>query len=308
METLIALLRAVNVGGTGKLPMSDLKTLCEKAGFRDVRTYIASGNVVFESDRSEAQVKATLAAALKKYAGKPVGVLVRGAAEMAEILAANPFPKAAPNRTVVIFLDQPPPDDALDAVVGRNGEEIRLGKREIYVHYGDGMADSKLKIRAAEAGTARNMNTVAKLVAMAQAAKGSWPRQTVADRRQRLAASPLIVPVDPSSNALANWQKLPVWPRKRRLARGLLSCPTSCARIENRHESRLQRELSSSAFRLRSRSTGCPHSWRDVGRNVGRQFAAGIRRHRCHHSCCRVRRSTIRFHQHDARADAQLGQ
>lgn len=166
MKTMIALLRAVNVGGTGKLPMSELKVLCEKAGFVNVRTYIASGNVLFESDRAEAQVKAALEAALKKYAGKPVGVLVRSAPEMAAILAANPFPKAAPNRTVAIFLDEHPGDDALDAVTGRNGEELRLGKREIYVHYGDGMADSKLKIRAAATGTARNMNTVAKLVAM----------------------------------------------------------------------------------------------------------------------------------------------
>jgi len=166
MKTLIALLRAVNVGGTGKLPMSDLKVLCVKAGFANVRTYIASGNVVFDSDRSEAQVKAALEGALKKYAGKPVGVLVRSASEMAAILAANPFPKAAPNRTVAIFLDECPADDVLDGVTGRNGEQIRVGKREIYVHYGDGMATSKLKIRAAQTGTARNMNTVAKLVAM----------------------------------------------------------------------------------------------------------------------------------------------
>src|SRR5690348_15140450 len=121
MKTLIALLRAVNVGGTGKLPMSDLKALCEKAGFDNVRTYIASGNVIFESDRSEAQVKAALEKALQKYAGKPVGVLVRSASEMAAVVAANPFPKAAPNRTVAIFLDKPPPDDVLDGVTGRNG-------------------------------------------------------------------------------------------------------------------------------------------------------------------------------------------
>ena len=50
MPVFIALLRAVNVGGTGKLPMGDLKRLCEKAGFRNVRTYIASGNVVAERD------------------------------------------------------------------------------------------------------------------------------------------------------------------------------------------------------------------------------------------------------------------
>ena len=52
MNTYIALLRAVNVGGTGKLPMAELRTLCESAGFKDVRTYIASGNVLLRSDSS----------------------------------------------------------------------------------------------------------------------------------------------------------------------------------------------------------------------------------------------------------------
>jgi uncharacterized protein (DUF1697 family) len=70
---------------------------------------------------------------------------------------------------VAIFLDEPPPGDTLERVTGGNGEEIRLGKREIYVHYGDGMADSKLKIPAAAAGTARNMNTIAKLAEIAAA-------------------------------------------------------------------------------------------------------------------------------------------
>src|SRR5207245_463258 len=81
MAVFVALLRAVNVGGTGKLPMSDLKQMCEAAGFRKVRTYIASGNVLFESGNTAAEVKAALETALQTYAGKPVGVLVRTAAE-----------------------------------------------------------------------------------------------------------------------------------------------------------------------------------------------------------------------------------
>ena len=167
MKTYILLLRAVNVGGTGKLPMAELRVMCEAAGFQRVRTYIASGNVVMESADSEQQVKAALESRLERYAGKPVGVLVRTAPELAAVLAANPFPDAAPNRVVAIFLDKAPPADALEAVSGRSSEEIVLGKREIYVHYGDGMADSKLKIVAAKAGSARNVNTIAKLVEMA---------------------------------------------------------------------------------------------------------------------------------------------
>ncbi len=167
MKTYIVLLRAVNVGGTGKLPMAELRAMCEAAGFVEVRTYIASGNVVLRSASTAGQVKAALETALARYAGKPVGVLVRTAAEMSAVLAANPFPEAAPNRTVAIFLDGVPSADALNTARNRNGEEISLGKREIYVHYGEGMADSKLTIPAAKAGTARNMNTIAKLVEMA---------------------------------------------------------------------------------------------------------------------------------------------
>ena len=167
MGAFIALLRAVNVGGTGKLPMSDLKAMCEEIGFASVRTYIASGNVVFLSRKSEAAVKSALEKRLAAYAGKPVGVLVRSAAEMAQVASDNPFPKAAPNRTMAVFLDRAPPKDTLAHVRGQKDEQIKLGRREIYVHYGEGMAKSKLVIPAAKAGTARNMNTVATLAKMA---------------------------------------------------------------------------------------------------------------------------------------------
>lgn len=167
LRTFIALLRAVNVGGTGKLPMADLRAMCEGLGFQDVRTYIASGNVLFRTSLSAAKAKAALESALREYAGKPVGAIVRTADEMQRALAANPFADAAPNRAVLIFLDAPPPADALAAVRHRKDEEIALGEREIYVHYGAGMADSKLVLPAAKDGTARNLNTVAKLIAMA---------------------------------------------------------------------------------------------------------------------------------------------
>ncbi|MGY3501595.1 DUF1697 domain-containing protein [Bradyrhizobium sp. USDA 4471] len=167
MTAFVALLRAVNVGGTGKLPMTELKAMCEELGFGAVRTYIASGNVVFTSRKSEFAIKAALEKRPHAYAGAQVGVLVRSAAEMAEVLAANPFPKAPPNRTVAIFLDKAPPADALAGIRGQKNEEIKLGRREIYVHYGDGMGTSKLAIPSAKTGTARNMNTIATLVKMA---------------------------------------------------------------------------------------------------------------------------------------------
>jgi len=167
MKAFIALLRAVNVMGTGKVPMTELKAMCEAAGFRSVRTYIASGNVAFLASKTEPQVKATLEKALAAYTGKSVDVLVRSAAEMAAVLAGTPFPEMPNNRTLAIFLDAPPPADCLLAVSGKVNEQLGLGTREIYVYYADGVGESKLKIPAAKNGTARNMNTVARLAEMA---------------------------------------------------------------------------------------------------------------------------------------------
>ncbi|WP_225755698.1 DUF1697 domain-containing protein [Actinotalea sp. Marseille-Q4924] len=168
MSAYVALLRAVNVGGTGKLPMVELRAMCEHAGFRDVSTYIASGNVVLTADRTEAEVVAALGSRLEEYAGKPVGVLVRTAAEMAAVVAANPFPDAPGSSTVAIFLPEPPAADAVAAARNRTTEQIAVGAREIYVAYGEvGMGRSRLALPAAAHGTARNMNTVGRLAAMA---------------------------------------------------------------------------------------------------------------------------------------------
>lgn len=167
MTRYIALLRAVNVGGTGKLAMTDLKDICEEAGFAKVQTYIASGNVVFESAVSAAKVKAELERRLHRHMKKPVGVMVRTLGEMKAVLKANPFPKAEPRFNLIVFLDEAPPRDALKHVSGQKDEEFRLGRREIFIHYGSGMGRSKLKIPAVRAGTGRNTNTVAKLIELA---------------------------------------------------------------------------------------------------------------------------------------------
>ncbi len=169
MNRYAALLRAVNVGGTSKLPMADLRALCEAIGCTDVRTYIASGNVVLSTAMSRDEVRSQLEERLEAVMGKRVGVCVRTAPEMQAVLERNPFPEARPNQVLVTFLNQPPPANALEAVSHQaENESIVLGTCEIYVHYGSGMGRSKLRIPAAKSGTARNLNTVTKLVAMLQ--------------------------------------------------------------------------------------------------------------------------------------------
>ena len=169
MTGYVALLRAVNVGGTGKLPMTTLAQMCETVGFKKVKTYIASGNVVFESDGSEDQVRSALEDELHAYAGKSVGVIVRTATEIADTLARNPFTDSPGNRVMTLFVDEALPTDPLDGLTGIKNEQVRLGKRELFVLYPDGMANTRLRIPSEKQGTARNMNTVAKLAEMAAA-------------------------------------------------------------------------------------------------------------------------------------------
>lgn len=164
MSAWVALLRAVNVGGTGKLPMAELKALCEAIGLAQVRTYIASGNVVFASVLNEAELKARIEATLEAQYGKRIEVLVRSGSDMARAMQANPWPGRPGNRVVVIFCDAPL---SLEGMTGQRGEVVKLGQRELFVDYGEGMADTRLRIPCAKAGTARNMNTVSKLAAMA---------------------------------------------------------------------------------------------------------------------------------------------
>jgi uncharacterized protein (DUF1697 family) len=166
MNRYIALVRAVNVGGTGKLPMAALKSICVDAGFDSIATYIASGNVVFDSKDDARRVRSKLEARLRAYIGRSVDVFVRTSAEMRAVLDRNPFTDRQRGYVYIFFLGHAPPRDAISGAQRRMDEEICLGLREIYVHYPSGMGKSKLKIPAASSGTARNMNTVAKLVAM----------------------------------------------------------------------------------------------------------------------------------------------
>ena len=167
MTAFVALLRAVNVGKR-QLKMADLKRIAEDLGLESPTTYIASGNLLFASDKSEKALKAALENALAEHMGAPVGVIIRTAKEMAAVAKANPFGEQPGNKVAAIFLDKAPPMACAEDAKNVAGETIRIGKREIYVHYPDGQGRSKLAIPAGAFGTARNMNSVAKLAEMAE--------------------------------------------------------------------------------------------------------------------------------------------
>jgi uncharacterized protein (DUF1697 family) len=173
MPVLIALLRGVNVGGN-ILKMDRLRGLCAALGAKNARTYVQSGNIVFEAAGSPSSWEAKLE---KKLAGEsrlPVSVMVRSAAEISTVLAGNPFMKEKTieaARLAVTFLQQVPAKPALAALAALKigSERYYHAGREIYLHCPNGFADAKLytldKVLK-QRTTTRNWNTVSKLCEM----------------------------------------------------------------------------------------------------------------------------------------------
>jgi uncharacterized protein (DUF1697 family) len=170
MTSYVALLRGVNLVGKSTLKMADLKAIADELGLKSARTFIASGNLLFLSDEPEEKLRRMLEKSLQQHMGKEVRVMLRTADEIAAVARANPFPEAPGNNVQAFFLNEPPPSDLLETVRNQaDDERVAPGLREVYVAYGEkGIGRSRLRIPAAEEGTARNMNTVAKLAELAR--------------------------------------------------------------------------------------------------------------------------------------------
>jgi uncharacterized protein (DUF1697 family) len=181
MPTYVILLRAVNVGSTGKLPMADFRKLLAASGCTNVETYIQSGNAVVDAKCSAAALAKTVAVALEKYMGSPVPVLVRTRADLERVIAENPFAAEAAAdgaRVHAVFLSAAPP-------AGKAAELVQIEKKyparrdrfhvagdTLYLHLPDGAAESKFTAQSVDrilgcTGTARNWNTVVKLCQLA---------------------------------------------------------------------------------------------------------------------------------------------
>jgi uncharacterized protein (DUF1697 family) len=164
----VALLRGVNLVGRSTLKMADLKAIADELDLQSARTFIASGNLLFVSDEPEDKLRLTLEKGLRADMDKDVRVMLRTAGEMDGVVRRNPFTDSPGNRVQAFFMNEPPPANLLDTVRNQDDERIAAGAREVYVAYGEkGIGRSRLRIPAAESGTARNMNTVAKLAGLA---------------------------------------------------------------------------------------------------------------------------------------------
>ena len=173
MTSYVALLRGVNLLGVSSLKMTDLKAIADELGLGSARTYIASGNLLFVSDQPEEQLRLSLEGRLRSHLSRNLSVMLRNAAEMTRAVAANPFTDAPGNRVQAFFMNEPPPGNLLETVRNKaDDERVAIGEREVFVAYGEkGIGRSRLRIPAAEAGTARNMNTVARLAELARELK-----------------------------------------------------------------------------------------------------------------------------------------
>ena len=175
MGRMVALLRAVNVGGR-KLPMSGLRELCGTLGWTDVATYIQSGNVVFTASGKPHMVEAELEQAIDRQFGLDVPVVIRTAAQWSKLVAANPFDRAArdmPNHLHLLVSKRPPASDAAGKLQAKaqTGETVEPVPGALWIHFPEGVGRSKLTPSLIDKAcgsptTARNYRTVLKLKEM----------------------------------------------------------------------------------------------------------------------------------------------
>lgn len=179
MRVVIALLRGVNVAGHNLIKMEDLRALCDSLGLRDAQTYVQSGNVVFRTtERNFTQLAQRMEDAIEKKTGSRPSVILRAPSDLRKVVATNPFATRRglePGKLIVTFLPVDPSPEVRDAVrnLKTNPEEVHIRGREVYTYFPDGQGRSKLvpvmERILKKSGTARNWNTVTKLLEMAAA-------------------------------------------------------------------------------------------------------------------------------------------
>ena len=177
MKTYVALFRGLNVGGNNILRMNELVSLLESIGARNVKTYIQSGNVVFQGEETSAsQLSNRISAAIKKSHGFEPRVLLLELEEMERAVASNPFPAAEsqPKALHLYFLEAMPENPDFDALasIQSSRERFALEDNVFYLHAPEGIGRSKLAARVEKllgvSATARNWRTVCKIVSMAK--------------------------------------------------------------------------------------------------------------------------------------------
>lgn len=178
MAAIISLLRGINVGGHNMIKMEALRALYVSLGLRDPQTYVQSGNVVFQTqERNLTQLSKRIEDAIEEKFGFRSEVVLRTGSELKAALAGNPFVKRREvdsSRILINFLVEAPTAEVRDAVLKLKfgTEEVQIVGREMYLYSPEGFGKSKLWPAIGKAlknsGTGRNLNTVTKLLEMAE--------------------------------------------------------------------------------------------------------------------------------------------
>lgn len=176
MSRLVALIRAINVGGTRKLPMAELRAACADAGLGKVDTYIQSGNLILDHDDPSA-AEIALERLISTRFGLSVPVVARSATAWNRLIASCPFPaeaEAEPRKLHILVCKHPPPQNAVDALLARarDNEKIARWGDDLAIHFSSGVGTSRLLPALIDRlictpATARNWSTVLKLRDMA---------------------------------------------------------------------------------------------------------------------------------------------
>jgi uncharacterized protein (DUF1697 family) len=188
LSTFVALLRGINVGGHNPVPMAELRSLCEPLGWQDVRSYIQSGNLVFQAEAAAAELEAEIEREIERHFGLVLPVIVRTAAQWRTYLGGNPFPEDSerePNRVLLALSKAPPASDAADRLRGRaaGGEQIAQVGEALWIHYPGGAGRSKLTPGVLDRlvgspVTTRNWRTVLQLGSMIGPMASEAPRRS----------------------------------------------------------------------------------------------------------------------------------
>jgi uncharacterized protein (DUF1697 family) len=187
MKVFVSMLRGINLAGQNRIKMDALRELYQSLGLRNAHTYVQSGNVIFKAETPDpAELAKHIESGMKRRFGFHADVIMRTAAELRNVVARNPFGGRAalePGKLLVTFLAADPGPEARAQVLSikADPEEVQFEGREVYIYFPDGAGRSKFpwsridKI-VEQPGTARNWNTVRKLLAMAEEMEDSSAR------------------------------------------------------------------------------------------------------------------------------------
>lgn len=176
MTTVISMLRGINVGGHSQVNMDALRKLYESIGMQRPQTYVQSGNVIFKTEeRNFIELAERIERAIEKKFGFRPDVILRTASDWNSVVAKNPFAKRKeihPGKLAVIFFKKASDREACNNLLYSkpDDEEVHISDRELYIYFPKGMGQSKLFAsicRKLNSGTARNWNTVSKLLEIA---------------------------------------------------------------------------------------------------------------------------------------------